>query len=99
LCASINAQSAVCINKAGFEEMTAAEFKSAMSGVLLWYALNTEQIAIVNEPLCKIGDYADELSSTDAAVTIPTAKGQNTLTVETDLQPSEMTITGNIKEV
>lgn len=41
----------------------------------------------------KIGDYADELSSTDAAVTIPTAKGGNTLTVDTTIQPSEMTIT------
>ena len=41
----------------------------------------------------KIGDYADELSSTNAGVTIPTVEEQNTLTVDTDLQPSEMTIT------
>lgn len=32
-------------------------------------------------------------NTTDAAVTIPTVKGQNTLTVDTELQPSEMTIT------
>lgn len=61
--------------------------------VTVWYVLATSETAIVNEPLCKIGDYADELSSTDAGVSIPTAKGQNTLTVDTELQPSEMTIT------
>ena len=61
--------------------------------VTVWYVLATEQTAIVNEPLCKIGDYADELSSEDAGVSIPTVKWQNTLTVETELQPCEMTIT------
>lgn len=66
---------------------------AAGTPVTVWYVLATPETAIVNEPLCKIGDYADELSSTDAAVTIPTAKGSNVLTVETDLQPSEMTIT------
>lgn len=93
LCASINNQSSVSINKAGYEEMTAAEFKSAMSGVLLWYALNTEQTGIVNEPLCKIGNYADELSSTDAGISIQTVRGQNTLTIGTNLQPSKISIT------
>lgn len=66
--------------------------------VTIWYVLATEQTGISNEPLCKIGDYADELNSTDAGVTIPTVKGSNTLTVDTDLQPSEMSITGKIRE-
>lgn len=61
--------------------------------VTIWYVLANEQTGIVNEPLAKIGDYADELHSEDAGVTIPTVKGSNTLTVETDLQPSEMSIT------
>lgn len=61
--------------------------------VTVWYVLATPETGIVNEPLCKIGTYADELSSTNAEVTIPTTEGQNTLTVDTDLQPSEMTIT------
>ena len=39
----------------------------------------------------------DKLHSADAGVTIPTARGTNTLTVDTDLKPSEMTITGHIK--
>lgn len=66
---------------------------AAGTPVVIWYVLANEQTGIVNEPLCKIGTYADELHSEDASVTIPTAKGSNTLTVDTDLQPSEMTIT------
>lgn len=81
-------------------EITAlADFKSYLAAqyaaghpVTIWYVLATPETAIVNEPLAKIGDYADELHSEDAGVTIPTAKGQNTLTVGTDLQPSEMMI-------
>ena len=65
--------------------------------VTIWYILATPETGIVNEPLAKIGDYADELYSEDTTVTIPTIKGQNTLTVEGDLPPSSMTITGNIK--
>ena len=60
--------------------------------VYIWYVLAEPEIGIANEPLAKIGDYADELSSTDSVVSIPTAKGQNTLTVDTELMPSEMTI-------
>ena len=86
------------IHDSRFEE--AEEFKSwlaeqyaAGTPVTVWYVLANEQTGIVNEPLCKIGDYADELNSEDAGVTIPTIKGSNTLTVDTDLQPSEMAIT------
>ena len=62
--------------------------------VTVWYVLDNEQTGIVNEPLAKIGDYCDELSSTDAAVTIPTVKGENTLTVDTTLKPSKIEISG-----
>lgn len=79
---------------------TAADFKTylqqqyaAGTPVTVWYVLSAPETAIVNEPLAKIGAYADELHSADAGVSIPTAKGQNTLTVDTELQPSEMTIT------
>lgn len=61
--------------------------------VTVWYVLAEPETAIINEPLAKIGTYADELHSADAGVSIPTARGSNTLTVETDLKPSEMTIT------
>ncbi len=76
----------------GFKAWLAAQYANG-TPVTVWYILANEETAIVNEPLAKIGDYADELSSADAAVTIPTARGQNVLTVDTDLQPSEMTIT------
>lgn len=66
---------------------------SAGTPVTVWYILATPKIAIVNEPLCKIGNYTDELHSTDAGVSIPTVKGANTLSIGTSLQPSSMTIT------
>lgn len=75
-----------------FKSYLAAQY-AAGTPVTVWYVLAKPETAIVNEPLAKIGDYADELNSEDAGVTIPTAKGQNTLTVDTDLQPSEMKIT------
>lgn len=76
-----------------------ADKYAAGTPVTVWYVLATPTTGIVNEPLAKIGDYADELSSTDAGVAIPTVKGQNTLTVDTTLQPSEMSITGHIKAI
>ena len=81
-----------CADVVTFKQYLASQYANG-TPVTIWYVLAEPETAIVNEPLAKIGDYADELSSTDAAVTIPTAKGQNTLTVDTDLQPSEMTIT------
>lgn len=62
--------------------------------VVVWYVLAATETAIVNEPLVKIGDYADELSSTDAGVQIPTVQGENTLTVDTELKPSRIEIHG-----
>lgn len=70
-----------------------ADQYAAGTPVMVWYVLATPTTGIVNEPLAKIGDYADELHSADAGVSIPTVKGSNTLTVDTALQPSEMSIT------
>lgn len=81
-----------CEPVADFKAWLASEY-AAGHPVTVWYVLATPTTGIVNEPLCKIGDYADELSSTDAAVTIPTAKGSNTLTADTPIPPSEMSIT------
>lgn len=81
-----------------FKAYLAAQYANG-TPVTVWYVLAEPETAIVNEPLAKIGDYADELNGEDAGVTIPTVKGSNTLTVETDLQPSEMTITGHIKQM
>lgn len=84
----------------------ANDFKSYLSTqyaagtpVTVWYVLAEPETGIVNEPLMKIGDYADTVTMAQAGVTIPTAAGTNTLTVNTTVQPSEVSITGNIKEV
>ena len=83
----------------GTQFETAADFKAflqqqyaAGTPVTVWYVLAEPTTGIINEPLAEIGDYADELHITDE-VMIPTIKGSNTLTVDTDLPPSEMTIT------
>jgi hypothetical protein len=60
--------------------------------VTVWYVLATPETAVVNEPLMKIGDYADTLSKAQAGVEIPTARGTNTLDVLTDVKPSEIYI-------
>lgn len=85
---------------------TVADFKSYLADqyaagtpVTIWYVLATPETAIVNETLHKIGDYADTVSFAQAGVTIPTVAGANTLTVDTTVQPSKVSITGNIKEV
>ena len=69
--------------------------------VTVWYVLAEPETAVVNEPLMKIGDFADEISN----ITIPTTKGSNTLSINTSVQPSnvQVSISGwvphnNIKE-
>ena len=78
---------------------TAADFKaylaaqySAGTPVTVWYVLATEETAVVNEPLMKIGDYADSMSRTQTGADIPTVVGQNTLDVLTTVKPSSMSI-------
>lgn len=57
--------------------------------VTVWYVLATPTTGIVNEPLRKIGDYADTVSG----ITIPTTAGANTIDIDTTLKPSETTVT------
>lgn len=84
---------------------TVADFKAYLAEqyangtpVTVWYVLAEPTTGIVNEPLMKIGDYADELRSTDAGVAIPTVKGVNTLTTVTTVTGSAR-IKGRIEEV
>lgn len=65
-----------------------AQQYSAGTPVIIWYVLATPTTGIVNEPLRKIGDYADEVSG----ITIPTITGANTIDVDTTLQPSEVSV-------
>lgn len=74
---------------------TAEDFKAylaqqyaAGTPMTIWYVLKTEETGIVNEPLRKIGDYADSVSG----ITIPTIAGANTISVDTQVQPSEVSV-------
>lgn len=82
---------------ADFQTWLAAQY-AAGTPVTVWYVLAEPTTGIVNEPLMKIGDYADELRSTDAGVTIPTVKGANTLTTDTTVHGNAR-IKGRIEEV
>lgn len=73
---------------ANFKSYLAQQY-AAGTPVTIWYVLAEPQTAVVNEPLRKIGDYADMVSG----ITIPTIAGANTLSVDTTLQPSEVTAT------
>ena len=78
---------------------TASDFKTylqqqyaAGTPVTVWYVLAEPETAVVNEPLRKIGDYADTVSMEQAGVQIPTNRGNTVIDVETTLKPSEMYI-------
>lgn len=69
-----------------------AQQYAAGTPVTVWYVLAAEETGIVNEPLRKIGDYADTLSYEQAGVDIPTVKGNTVIDVLTELKPSEMSL-------
>lgn len=71
-------------NITDFKSYLAAQY-AAGTPVTVWYVLAEPETAVVNEPLAKIGNYADELFD---AAQIPTKRGPNTLTVGTTVQPS-----------
>lgn len=80
---------------ANFRAFLAEQYQNG-TPLTLWYVMDDAETGIVNEPLCKIDNYADELHITNE-VTIQTVRGSNVLTVGTTVPPSEMTITGHIK--
>ena len=78
---------------------TIDEFKSYVqqqyangTPITIWYILATETTGVVNEPLRKIGDYADTISMEQAGVSIPTLNGQTAVDIDTTLKPSEVYI-------
>lgn len=92
----IRVSSTTASTKGAFKLWLADQY-AAGTPVTIWYVLARPETSIVNEPLAKIGNYADELHSEDTGVMIPTTRGQNALTVGTDLQPSSVSISGYIK--
>lgn len=91
-----NTGNAVFFKKTDFPDITTSqELKQYCADqyangtpITIWYVLAESTTGIINEPLMKIGDYADEVSN----VSIPTIAGINTLSVDTTVQPSEVTV-------
>ena len=75
----------------GLKEYLAQQY-AAGTPVTIWYVLTTPETAVVNEPLRKIGDYADTVSYEQAGVQIPTLNGNTVIDVLTELKPSKMYI-------
>lgn len=61
---------------------------SAGTPVTVWYVLAEPTTGIVNEPIRKIGDYADTVSG----ITIPTITGKDIIDVDTTLKPSAVSL-------
>lgn len=62
--------------------------------VTVWYVLAEPEAAVVNEPLMKIGGYADTVSMAQAGVTIPTVQGTNVLDMVSPVKPSGVYVKG-----
>jgi len=91
-----NNGTALFFKKSVIVQSSLADFKTylqqqyaAGTPVCVWYVLTTPETAVVNEPLMRIGDYADEVSN---VATIPTVNGSNTFDVDTTVKPSEVYI-------
>ena len=83
------------------EYQSADSFKSYLAAqyiagtpVTIWYILAEPETSIVNEPLHKIGDYADTISMSQAGVSIQTVSGTNILDTTSKVKPSEVYIKG-----
>lgn len=74
-----------------FKSYLASQY-AAGTPVTVWYVLAEPETGIVNEPLMKIGDYADTLSMEQADVSIPTIAGATVIDYDGTPKPSEMYI-------
>lgn len=61
--------------------------------VTVWYVLAELETGIVNEPLMKIGDYADTIDSTQTTVQIPTAADTTVIDYDGTLKPDKVELT------
>lgn len=92
---------AILAIKAGenFPNITTFKAWLAENQITVWYVLKTPETVIVNEPLAKIGDYADTVASTNTgAPSIITSEGYQNLVVDTTVQPSNVSVSYNLPE-
>lgn len=81
----------------GFKEYLAAQY-TAGTPVTVWYVLAKPETGIVNEPLMKIGEYADTVSMEQAGVSIPTFADSTTISWAGEgLAPSEVELIYKVK--
>lgn len=81
----------------GFKSYLAAQY-AAGTPVTVWYVLAEPETAVVNEPLMKIGGYADTVSMEQSGVSIPTLAGETTIEWAGDgLAPSEVEFVYKVK--
>lgn len=78
----------ICNNLADFKSYLAQQY-AAGTPVTVWYVLANEETGIVNEPLMKIGNYADTVSG----ISIPVTAGGDSIDIETTVKPSEVSLT------
>ena len=88
---------AIRIRDTNAASMSVSSFKSYLAAqyangtpLTVYYVLATAETATVNEPLMKIGTYADTLSN---ATPIPTTGSTATIDVDTTVKPSELDLT------
>ena len=74
---------------ADFKSYLGAQY-AAGTPVTVWYVLAEPEAGIVNEPLMRIGDYADTVSYRQSGVNIPTTDGLNIFDIDTTVKPSEV---------
>jgi hypothetical protein len=76
-----------------FKAWLAAQYANG-TPVTVWYVLANETTGIVNEPLMKIGEYADSISMEQAGVSIPTLNKPNNTVIDvlTEVEPSEIDV-------
>ena len=80
-----------------FKSFLAAQYANG-TPVTVWYVLAEPKTGIVNEPLMKIGDYADTIDSTQSTVRIPTAAGTTVIDYAGEgLAPSEVELVYKVK--
>lgn len=77
-----------CVTLTDFTTYLAQQYTNG-TPVTVWYVLATPTTGIVNEPIRKIGEYADTVSG----ISIPTITGADSFDVQTTLKPSEVTAT------
>ena len=78
----------VATTAADFKQWLAAQYTNG-TPVCVWYVLATPQTTTLNEPIRKIGEYADIVTTS----TIPTTATESTFDVDTTLKPSKVELT------